>query len=452
MRDKVLAWMRAQEMTQPGDTVVCAVSGGADSVCMLHVLLSLRDALGITVEAAHFNHHLRGEESDRDEAFVRQLCKTLGVHLYVDDGDVQSRAAHTHESMEEAARKFRYAFFSSLPGLIATAHTQDDNLETVLLNLTRGTGLTGLCGIPPKRGTLIRPMLPCSRAEIEAYLKEHELSYVTDSSNLLPDVRRNRLRQRVIPLLKEENPSLGETAFRMCRILAEDNKILQQQATQALQSARLANGLRCSALRAYPDAVRTRAVRLFLSDIHAPKLSQAHIEAVDRLLFTESPSASVCLPGGYTARRDYDRLYLSADTPAPGFTPVQLQPGRSCVLPDAGFRVSCRIKENFPEIQNTLSTFAVKYDTIDNHSGITIRPRQTQDSMRVRGGRKTLKRLMIDRKIPAASRASVPVVCDACGVLGVYGIGINLDRAAAAGERAVIITIEEIEKEDQRYD
>lgn len=452
MRDKVLAWMRAQTMTKPGDTVVCAVSGGADSVCMLHVLLSLRDTLGIIVEAAHFNHHLRGAESDRDEAFVRQLCKTLDVHLYVDGGDVQSRAALAHESIEEAARKLRYAFFSSLPGLVATAHTQDDNLETVLLNLTRGTGLTGLCGIPPKRGTLIRPMLPCSRAEIEAYLKEHALSHVTDSSNLLPDVRRNRLRQRVIPLLKEENPSLGETAFRMCRILAEDNKILHQQAAQALHSARLPDGLRCSALRAYPDAVRTRAIRLFLSDIRALKLSQTHIEAVDRLLFTEKPSASVCLPGGYTARRDYDRLYVSAGAPASGFPSVQLLPGQSCVLQGAGFRVSCRTEENFPEIQNTLSTFAVKYDTIGNHSGITIRPRQPQDSMRVSGGRKTLKRLMIDRKIPAAIRSSVPVVCDACGVLGVYGIGVNLDRAAAAGERAVIITIEEIEKEDQRYD
>ena len=196
MRDKVLTWMHAQEMTQPGDTVVCAVSGGADSVCMLHVLLSLRDTLGITVEAAHFNHHLRGKESDRDEAFVRQLCETLGVHLYVDGGDVQSRAARTHESMEEAARKLRYAFFSSLPGLIATAHTQDDNLETVLLNLTRGTGLTGLCGIPPKRENLIRPLLPCSRAEIEDYLEKNGLSYVTDSSNLLPDVRRSRPRRR----------------------------------------------------------------------------------------------------------------------------------------------------------------------------------------------------------------------------------------------------------------
>ena len=202
MRDKILSWMRGQCMTQPGDTVICAVSGGADSVCMLHVLLSLRNTLGITVEAAHFNHQLRGEESDRDEAFVRTLCAELGVVLHVDNGDVRARAAKTHESVEEAARALRYAFFSSLPCLIATAHTQDDNLETVLLNLTRGTGLAGLCGIPPTRDSFIRPMLAVSRAEIEAYLEQNGLPHVTDSTNFLPDARRNRLRQSVIPLLK----------------------------------------------------------------------------------------------------------------------------------------------------------------------------------------------------------------------------------------------------------
>ena len=240
MTDKILSWMRGQCMTQPGDTVICAVSGGADSVCMLHVLLSLRNTLGITVEAAHFNHQLRGEESDRDEAFVRTLCAELGVVLHVDNGDVRARAAKTHESVEEAARALRYAFFSSLPGLIATAHTQDDNLETVLLNLTRGTGLAGLCGIPPRRERFIRPMLAVSRAEIEAYLAQNGLSHVTDSTNFLPDARRNRLRQSVIPLLKAENPSLCETAFRMCRLLEADEAQLSARAEEALRQARLA--------------------------------------------------------------------------------------------------------------------------------------------------------------------------------------------------------------------
>ena len=426
MTDKILSWMRGQCMTQPGDTVICAVSGGADSVCMLHVLLSLRNTLGITVEAAHFNHQLRGEESDRDEAFVRTLCAELGVVLHVDNGDVRARAAKTHESVEEAARALRYAFFSSLPGLIATAHTQDDNLETVLLNLTRGTGLAGLCGIPPTRDSFIRPMLAVSRAEIEAYLAQNGLSHVTDSTNFLPDARRNRLRQSVIPLLKAENPSLCETAFRMCRLLEADEAQLSAQAEAALRQARLSDGIRCSALTAYPAAVRTRAVKLLLGEIHAPKLSERHISAVDRLL-------------------------LTADFPA-AFEPVTLLAGESAVLQPLGLRVCCEWQENFSEIQNTLSTFAVKCDTIGSTTQILFRPRRAHDEMRVSGGRKTLKKLMIDRKIPLDRRGLLPVAADEHGILGVYGIGVNLDRAAAPGDRAVIIRIEELEKEDSLYD
>ena len=451
MKDKVLSWMREQRMTAPGDTVICAVSGGADSVCMLHVLLSLRTALGITVEAVHFNHHLRGAESDRDEAFVRALCAKLDVALHIGNGDVRARAAKRHESVEEAARALRYAFFASLPGLIATAHTQDDNLETVLLNLTRGTGLAGLCGIPPKRESFIRPMLAVSRTEIEAYLEQNGLSHVTDSTNFLPDARRNRLRQSVIPLLKAENPSLCETAFRMCRLLEADEAQLFAQAEVVLQQARLADGVQCSILAAYPQAVRTRAVKLLLSEIRAPKLSARHIDAVDRLLFSACPSACISLPGGYTARREYDRLLLTTDSPA-SFEPVVLSIGESAVLQPSGLRVFCEWQENFSDIQNTLSTFAVKCDTIDSTTQILFRPRQMHDEMRVSGGRKTLKKLMIDRKIPLNRRGLLPVAEDEQGILGVYGIGVNSDRAAAPGDRAVIIRIEELEKEDSLYD
>lgn len=452
MRAEVLAWMQAQRMTEPGDTVVCAVSGGADSVSMLHVLLSLQDTLGIRVEAAHFNHHLRGAESDRDEAFVRQLCASLGVPLHTGGGDVQARAAQTHESLEEAARKLRYAFFDTLPGLVATAHTQDDNLETVLLNLTRGTGLAGLTGIPPKRGRLIRPMLVCTRAQIEACLAEHGFSYVTDSTNLLPDARRNRLRQRVIPLLREENPAVAQTVFRTCALLRKDDAYLDTRAREALQAAQLPNGVSRSALSVWPEAVRTRAVRLLLGSIHAPKLTQRHIDAVDRLLFASCPSASVSLPGGFAARLEYDRLYLTDRSPAASFSPVTLSPGETVLIPALGLRVECRIEENFQENAKTLSTFAVKYDTIEQTPRITIRPRQAHDVMHTAGGTKTLKKLLIDRKVPAARRALMPVAADASGVLGVYGIGVDLGRAAAPGDRAVIITIEETEKEDKMYD
>lgn len=449
MTAKVLAWLREQQLLSPGDTVFCAVSGGADSVCMLHVLLTLRQTLGIELQAAHFNHHLRGEEADRDEQFVRALCRSWDVPLTCSGGDVRAHARKTHTSVEEAARALRYAFFRTLPGLVATAHTQNDNAETVLLNLTRGTGLAGLCGIPPRRERFVRPMLTCCRDEIEAYLSQNSLHYVTDSTNFLPDARRNRLRQSVIPLLQAENPALCQTIFRMCRLLQADEAALDAQAQSALQSAACAEGLVCSTLAAYPDAVRTRAIRTFLSTIHAPKLSQAHICAVDRLLFSPDPSARVRLPGGFWAARAYDRLVLRQASLPECFAPVSLPIGGSVVLPECGLRVRCEISDIFPKKQNTLSTFAIKCDTIASyHTPLLLRPRQQADSLRVPGGRKTLKRLLIDRKIPAAQRGLLPVVADAAGILGVYGIGVNLDRAAAPGDRVMMITMEEIQKED----
>ena len=214
MRDKVRRWCRENAMLSPGQTVVCAVSGGADSVAMLHILCSLREALGVTVSAAHFNHRLRGAESDRDEAFVRKLCDDWGVPLAAASGDAAARARETGESLEEAARNLRYTFFASLGQAVATAHTADDNLETMLLNFLRGTGLTGLGGIPPKRDFLVRPILCCTRQEVLAYLDAHRLPHVEDSTNAADDCVRNRLRHNVLPLLKAENPALAETALR----------------------------------------------------------------------------------------------------------------------------------------------------------------------------------------------------------------------------------------------
>ena len=211
MRDNILRYLRENELIAPGATLVCAVSGGKDSVCLLHVMLSLQKELSITVEAAHLNHQLRSAESDRDEAFVRNLCDSLGVRLTVSRADVLSRCKQTGESVEEAARVLRYQFFESLGKPVATAHTQDDNLETVLLNLVRGTALRGLCGIPPKRGRIIRPMLCVSRAEVTAYLEQHALSHVEDSSNASSLPLRNRLRHEVVPLLARENPKLSST-------------------------------------------------------------------------------------------------------------------------------------------------------------------------------------------------------------------------------------------------
>lgn len=373
MTDKILSWMRGQCMTQPGDTVICAVSGGADSVCMLHVLLSLRNTLGITVEAAHFNHQLRSEESDRDEAFVRTLCAELGVVLHVDNGDVRARAAKTHESVEEAGAcaSLRVLLFPARFNCNG-AHAGRQSGNGAFKSHTRHR-LAGLCGIPPRRERFIRPMLAVSRAEIEVYLAQNGLSHVTDSTNFLPDARRNRLRQSVVPLLKAENPSLCETAFRMCRLLEADEAQLSAQAEAALRQARLSDGIRCSALTAYPAAVRTRAVKLLLGEIHAPKLSERHISAVDRLLFSECPSAHVSLPGRFTGAAGIRAgLLLTAGSPAAFKSRSRFWPGNPPFFSRSGLRVCCEWQENFSEIQNTLSTFAVKCDTIGSTTQILV--------------------------------------------------------------------------------
>jgi len=218
MLDRLLSFLRRYDMLSPGDTVTCAVSGGADSMALLWGLYLLREKLNITVQAAHFNHGLRGAESDRDEAHVKAFCDRFDIPLTVGSGQV----VPGKKGLEAAARDARYAFFESLPGRLATAHTADDNAETVLMRLVRGTGLKGLGGIKPVNGNVIRPMLTVTREEVLAFLREYHLDFVEDSSNGTDDFLRNRLRHRVMPLLKEENPRLSQNLSAMAMELRQD--------------------------------------------------------------------------------------------------------------------------------------------------------------------------------------------------------------------------------------
>ena len=215
--------------------VTVALSGGADSVALLHSLYSLRDELGITVKAAHLNHLIRGEEAFRDEAFVRDLCENLGIQLVCEQIDVPRYAKENSLSLELAARQLRYDFLNRVcEGKIATAHTASDNLETVLFNLTRGTALKGLCGIPAMRGNIIRPLIFATRQDIEDYCKDFSLQYVTDSTNLSDDYTRNKIRHNVIPVLKELNSSVEQTVIRTCLSLNETNTFLEKTANEIL--------------------------------------------------------------------------------------------------------------------------------------------------------------------------------------------------------------------------
>ena len=448
MRDKVIRWCREQALFTPGQTVVCAVSGGMDSVCLLHLLLSLRQEFSVSVEACHYNHRLRGAESDRDEAFVRQLCASWDIPLSVGSGDVQRRSSETGESIEEAARNLRYEFFRSLGKTVATAHTENDLTETVLLNLLRGTGLKGLCGIPPKRDFLVRPILCLSRQEVETYLQEFSLPHMEDSSNEKNDYLRNRLRHETVPLLLRENPNLHETLLRMSRLLWEDEAYLSSLAKAALDAAMEPDGsLCCAALLALPAPVRTRALRGWLQTIHAPKLSAAHIDAVDALLASPNPSAACDLPGTWRAVREYEHLRLVRTELPASFSPVFLTDGTDAFL-ESGFHITVSKEDSYDLEQRRPGVFAVDPSGIDAAT-FCIRPRQTGDTLHLSGGTKSLKKRMIDCKIPAARRDRLPVLADCRGVIAVYSVGIDPERRAKPGCPAIYIEIKEEEEKDQ---
>ena len=423
MLSKLLQALRRYEMVAPGDRVICAVSGGADSMALLWSFYLLREKLGVELAAAHFNHGLRGEESDRDEAFVRAFCDRYDIPLFVGNGEVKAGK----KGLEAAAREARYAFFRTLDGKIATAHTADDNAETVLMHLVRGTGLDGLGGIAPVNGKVIRPMLGITRKEIVAFLDEYHVSHIEDSSNAGDAFLRNRLRHHVMPLLKQENPRLAENLSEMAMGLRLDAAAL---------NAMDAGKTDIPSLRQMASVQRSRALARFLKENGVPEPERSHIRMAEALVFSEKPSAWAAFPGGVIIAREYDKLVRREKTP-PIETTV-LQPGKTLELPEQGLRI-CYVPAT--EICNTKEIF-----TVNTHGPIVLRSRCESDTIRLNVGTQRLKKLFIDRKIPAALRDSIPVFADEAGILGVAGIGANVDRLAV-GLPAMQIRLESIESE-----
>ncbi len=419
MLNKLLSFNRQYALMEEGDTVICALSGGADSVALLFALYLLKDKLGITLEAAHFNHHLRGEESDRDETFAAQLCDRYDIPLHRGSGTV----VPGKKGLEAAARDARYGYFRTLEGKIATAHTADDNAETVLMHLVRGTGLKGLGGIAPKSGNLIRPMLTVTRQEVEGFLEEWCLSHITDSSNEGDAFLRNRLRHHVMPLLKQENPQLAQNVSAMALRLRQDESCLAQMSQIPEMDVEI--------LRKMHPALRSRALENFLkrSGVREPEAS--HIAQAESLVLSDKPSAFARFPGGITIARNYDVLVVQSQQTAP----------EAAELPVPGSVLWGDYRITASETGEGLRIYS--------QGSVTVRSRQSGDAIRLSGGTKTLKKLFVDRKIPASERCRIPVIADSRGILAVHGIGINPDLEDR-NLPPVRITIEKITNTEEK--
>lgn len=444
MRAEVLSWCRREALFSPGAQVVCAVSGGADSMAMLCCLRELAAELSVYVRAAHFNHRLRGAESDGDEAFVRAFCAAEGIELVCGAPEKPARS-------EEEAREQRYAFLDSIPcDAVAIAHTAEDNLETLLQHLLRGSGLRGLGGIPPRRGRYVRPLLAVSHAQARDYLRARGTGWREDATNAEDGCQRNRLRHGVLPLLAAETPELPLRVTELTALVRADDALLDREAERLLLPAPeplfsdpcVLRRVRLAPLREAPEPLQRRALRILLREALPQDAALVHIRALQALLENPAPAARADLPGRLTVRRSYDALELVRGTP-PVFRPVPL--AQTVHFPALGLRAVCTLAEKNEKIQNTPFTFALKYDKMVGRIPV-FRPRKTGDMLTLPDGRcVTLKKLFLDRRLPQPVRDRVPVLELDGQVIAVVGFGADPRWTARDGEQAVILRIEKEE-------
>lgn len=427
-------------MLPRGSRVLCAVSGGADSVCLLHFLWTNRERFGIAVAAAHYEHGIRGEESRRDAEFVSDFCRRLGIECIVGHGNVTEYAKAHSLGTEEAARTLRYAFLEKTASergfdRIATAHNADDNAETMLLNLTRGTGLNGLGGIPPVRGSIVRPLLDVTRAEIEAYLAENDLPHVEDSSNGSDEYSRNLLRHRVLPVLRELNGKAAQSILRASELARQDEDFLRQSAREFIAQYYKEDSIPVSAFSRLHTAVASRVVR----ELCPKSLSEAHVAAV--LSLREGTERRKLDLPGIRLRREQGRIYFGEEECA-GLPDRELIAGEILRIPEAGIRISAEFSEFSEEINDLFKTFLFKSESICGKMFVTQRKNGDRLRPAGRGCTKTLKALFAEAGMTERERALTPVLRDEHGVLAVVGMAADERTVPQRGDRVLKIQIE----------
>ena len=428
----------------PGSTVTCAVSGGADSMALLWALCCLRKPLGLALHCAHFNHGLR-ENAAEDAAFVRDFCKTHAIPFTCEAKNVAAEAL-PGESPELAARRLRYAFLETTDGLLATAHTADDNLETLLLRLTRGTSPRGMGGIPEKRGRLIRPILFATRSQVLEFLSREQISYREDESNHTDFCPRNRMRHHVVPLLRAENPQVSTQALQLAHTLREEDAFLSLLAAEKLAASKVSGGYSCKELIALPPVLYRRVLFAILQEAGVEAPEQCHFSLLSGLVQSADPSAKASFPGNMILERRYDLLCAASDAALIPPTPIQV-PGIT-QIPGSKSHILCTFEKKSENWKNNASTFLLSCDMIDVGSFV-VRSRQEGDRLHLPSGSRSLKRLFIDKKIPASLRNRVPVLADKNGVIAVGGLSADEQRRAADDESCLYI---QIEQEDDFHD
>ena len=446
IRTKVREWVRRHSLLPRGANILAACSGGPDSLALVDLLFEYQQAGEIKLAVVHFNHCLRGEASVQDAEFVRQFCAERGLVCFGGSANLPELLRLQGGSLEELARIERYRYLRQVSaqlggGWIATGHHRDDQAETVLLNLLRGSGGRGLGAMLPINGDVVRPLLCLSRSEIEEYCRQRNLQPRIDASNADVELLRNRLRHELLPALKKQyNPGLTETLCRTASILAEEQDFLRCQAQELLPRmvGKIAGGCRIDAVLfcRLHVAMQRELLRLLMEQLRgdAKGIGFVHIEQIRRLVLRQDGSRCIDLPGGWQARRTYRQLFLvqmacaSTDPVVePDLAlrqPVLLHCPGETALPECGVTIRCmRLAADAPR-PTDLGPDKVVFDCAALRFPLQVRRRLPGDLFHPLGapGSRKLKKILIDLKVPASERERLPLVCDDAGILWVAGL------------------------------
>ena len=426
-----------------GSEVGAAVSGGIDSMALLHCLCALREKMGFELKAFHFEHGIRAQRSKEDMEFVMRECEKLGVLCVTGGADVPRLAREKGVSVETAAREARYAFLDAQRcDFIATAHHSGDNAETVLLNLIRGSGLKGLCGIPEKRGKYIRPFLDISRSEIEEYVNRNGIPYSNDATNDDISYSRNYIRKEILPRLSRVNGSAAQNISRAARLLSEDEEALEETALESgcIEYARRGAYIDLELLQKQKEAVKKRVIRLAAQGAGGLyDLENIHTEAVLRLAEKGESGKRLDLAHGLCAEVVYGRLRIVKHEER-GYcaTPAPLREGS---FEFGGYAFECREFGGAPVFEK-----GAEYFDKEAAAGAQFRFRKEGDFIRPLGmkGRKRLSDYLSDRKVPLSERDSLVLMARGSEILWVVGVGVSESSKVNGGEQIYEIKYKEL--------
>jgi tRNA(Ile)-lysidine synthase len=422
MLEKVTKAISMYGMVTNGDSIYVGLSGGADSVSLLVALNELKEHYGISLQAIHINHQLRGEESLRDENFCISLCERLSIPLQVERIDVKGYCKEHKVSTEEGARILRYEVFKKLSnGKIATAHTLSDNCETMLYNLTRGAGTKGLMGIPPTRDNIIRPLILCTRQEVEEFLKVRGFSFVVDSTNLSDDYTRNKIRHNVIPTLKGINPQFESKVFDTISILSEDNSYIDGIANKLYEDNISKDGKTLNVdLRKYHNAIKHRCIAKLFKD---NALTYSH----ERILLI---AQNIERDGKVNVTRDVYCVSKSGivsimDIPSKCTTPTDMfiELKINGITNFGNKVIETKLLEKIGFIHKKLTYYILDYDKIQGETHLRGRVFGDKIQLKGRGFTSSVKKL-INENIPKDCRENLCFIQDDLGLIFMERLGV----------------------------